>query len=193
MKVNIEIKYIIVYSILTITSIILALQFWWTDLHSLSQLTIELMALLLSAGIYWMAIIYISIFVIRKYVLELEIKDFIGPIDLVTNEYFQKILEVKSLKIYLNFTSCILFISSIIVFNVIMNTYKHHEINENGKIETIIVKDIHIGGHGSVHIYFEYNHKDYYHLPNMKNLNIGDSTSIIFSTENPKLVEYYLE
>ena len=193
MKVNIEIKYIIVYSILTITSIILALQFWWTDLHSLSQLTIELMALLLSAGIYWMAIIYISIFVIRKYVLELEIKDFIGPIDLVTNEYFQKILEVKSLKIYLNFTSCLLFISSIIVFNVIMNTYKHHEINENGKIETIIVKDIHIGGHGSVHIYFEYNHKDYYHLPNMKNLNIGDSTSIIFSTENPKLVEYYLE
>jgi len=62
MKVNIEIKYIIVYSILTIMSIILALQFWWTDLHSLSLLTIELMALLLSAGIYWMAIIYISIF-----------------------------------------------------------------------------------------------------------------------------------
>ena len=132
------------------------------------------------------------IFVIRKYVLELEIKDFIGPIDLVTNEYFQKILglkRVKSLKIYLNFTSCLLFISSIIVFDVIMNTYKHHEIDENGEIETIIVKDIHIGGHGSVHIYFEYKHKDYYHLPNMKNLNIGDSTSIIFSTENPKLVE----
>lgn len=65
---------------------------------------------------------------IIKYILELEIKYFISPIEFVLNENFQKTLGVKRvriLKIYLNFTSCLLFILSIIVYNVTMNTYKN--------------------------------------------------------------------
>ncbi len=65
---------------------------------------------------------------IIKYILELEIKYLISPIEFVLNENFQKTLGVKRvriLKIYLNFTSCLLFILSIIVYNVTMNTYKN--------------------------------------------------------------------
>ncbi len=196
MNVNIKRKYILIYSILTTMSIIIGLQFWWTDSYTLSLLSIEVFALMATAWTYWMAVLYISILVIRKSILELEFKNFLGPLDLHTNEYFQKeigLKKAKRLKTFLSLTSFSIFISSIIVFNIIMNTYKHHEIVEHGKIETIMVKGIHIGGRGSIHIYFEYNHKDYYHLPNMNNLKIGDLTTIIYSTENPKLVEYYIE
>jgi len=196
MKASIEIKYILLYSILTTMSIIIGLQFWWTDSYTLSLLSIEVFALMVTAWIYWMAVLYISVLAIRKYILKLQHKYFFGPLYLVSNESFHKKIgfkKTKKIKPYLSLTSFLIFISSIIVFNIIMNIHKHHEIDEHGEIETIMVKDIHIGGHGSNHIYFEYNHKDYNHLPNMKNLKIGDLTTIIYSTENPKLVEYYLE
>lgn len=197
MKANIKFKYIVLYLTLTIISIIVALKFYWTDLLTLSFLGIEEFSLLAATGIYWMATIYISILIIRKYIIKLEIESFVGPLDLVTKEYFQETLGIKKakkIKQSLYLITFPTFIISILIFNTTMNFYKQHELDENGKIESIVVKIINKNVRGYPYIFFEYNNgKNSYHLPNSKNLSINDCTTIIYSKTNPEIVEYYIE
>jgi len=110
MKASIEIKYILLYSILTTMSIIIGLQFWWTDSYTLSLLSIEVFALMVTAWIYWMAVLYISVLAIRKYILKLQHKYFFGPLYLVSNESFHKKIGLKKIRPYLSLTSFLIFI-----------------------------------------------------------------------------------
>ncbi|MFT4877202.1 MAG: hypothetical protein ACI8XY_000152, partial [bacterium] len=48
-------------------------------------LSIEVFALMATAWIYWMAVLYISVLVIRKYILKLQHKYFFGRLYLVSN------------------------------------------------------------------------------------------------------------
>ena len=191
------ITYLILYIILNSIGLSIALNFWWTDSLTLSFLKKESFLLLMSIGFCWIGILYMSILIIRKFIVKINTQNFIGPIDLASNEMYQKEIGIENATKFKNSLTFIAFpilIITIIVFITSMNSYEVYELSKNGKVEKIKVKEIRNDIKQNPYIYFEYNkNKNKTNLLNEKKLKIGDEVSVIYSIKNPKIINYQNE
>jgi hypothetical protein len=197
MNLKTVITYLILYIILNSIGISIALNFWWTDSLNLSFLKKESFLLLMSIGLCWFGILYMSILIIRKFIVKINTQNFIGPIDLASNEMYQKQIGIENATKFKNSLTYIAFpilIITIIVFITSMNSYEVYELSKNGKVEKIKVKEIRNDIKQNPYIYFEYNNsKNETNLRNEKKLKVGDEVSVIYSIKNPKIINYQKE
>ena len=188
-----ELRYLIIYLILNTIGILVASTIWWTDNLNLSFLKEETLLLLFSTGICWIGIIHLSIFIIRKFIVKIDNSKFIGPIDLVFNEYYQNEIGIGNaikFKKSMTLVSFSLFIVTIGCFFLGTNIYKNYQLNNYGVNETVRVKEIRFDMKENPYIYFEYNNGNSSTLLYNKGFKVGDRTIIIFSINNPRIIEY---
>ena len=137
---------------------------------------------------------YLSILIIRKFIININTQNFIGPIDLVSNEMYQNQIGIKNATKFKKFLTLIAFpilILTITIFITSMNQFEVYELTKNGKIERIKVKEIKKDLKQNEYINFYYNnYKNETYLSNKKNLKVGDKINIIYSINNPKIINY---
>ncbi len=194
MNTKIIITYLIVYILLNSIGVCIAFHFWWTDSLNLSSLTKESLSLLMSVGFCWIGILYLSILIVRKFIVKINNQQFIGPIDLASNEMYQKEIGVKNatkFKNSLTFVAFAILILSIIAFITSMNSYEVYELSIYGKVEKVKVKKIRNDVKKKSYIFFEYNNsKNETNLWNEKKLKAGDEVIVVYSIKNPKIINY---
>lgn len=194
MNTKIIIAYLILYILLNSIGVCIAFHFWWTDSLTLSFLEKESLLLLLSVGVCWIGILYLSILIIRKFIVKIPNQKFIGPIDLVSNEMYQKEIGIKNATKFKNSLTFIAFpilIITIIIFITSMNSYEVYELSIYGKVEKIKVKEIKNDIKQNPYIYFEYNnYENETNLWNEKKLKVGDEVFVVYSIKNPKIINY---
>ncbi|WP_131725558.1 MULTISPECIES: hypothetical protein [unclassified Chryseobacterium] len=188
------VTYLVLYIILNSIGLSIALNFWWTDNLNLSYLKKESFLLLTSVGFSWIAILYLTILIIRKLIIKIKTQNFIGPIDLISNGMYQNEIGIKQATKFKNSMTLIafpIFILTIIVFITSMNRYEIYELKKNGEMEKIKVKEIRNDIKHNQYIYFDYNiDKNSTNLRNGKNLKVGDEVYIVYSRNNPKIINY---
>ena len=186
--------YLLTYFFLNVIGIFCATQVWWTDGLNLSFLKKETLVLLFSAGIVWIGIIYLTILLIRTYIVKFDNQNFLGPLDLALNEFLKdKIGENLAVKFKNSMNIAFpIFILTIIIFINSMNFWEKYQLNKYGKEEIVIVKDIRKNKKGFPYIYFQYNNQKSATLleNSFKNLKIGDKFVIKYSSKNPKIIKY---
>lgn len=114
----------------------------------------------MSVGFCWIGILYLSILIVRKFIVKINNQQFIGPIDLASNEMYQKEIGVKNatkFKNSLTFVAFAILILSIIAFITSMNSYEVYELSIYGKVEKVKVKKIRNDVKQNSYIFFEYN------------------------------------
>lgn len=194
MKIQNQIKYIIVYLILNLAGVFLVSRFWWTDSLELSFFKRESFIILMSAGLCWIGILYLSILIIRKFIINDTVVKFIGPLDFISNEMYQKEIgykEAVKFKKYLSLVAFPILILTVVGFIVLMNIYQDGQLKKYGKSELVIVSEIRKDIKQNPYVNFKYNNgKNETNMRNENNLKIGDKFQIIFSTENPEIVTY---
>lgn len=193
MNYKIALKYISIYLSLNVTGISIASHFWWTDGLKLSYLHKETAFLLLSFGLCWIGVIYLSILISRKIKLKPDYFPFIGPIDIERIEILSKNLDEeirKKLKRILPIIAFPIMSLTITSFILIMNGIKESQLNNYGKVEIVVVDQIQNDIKGIPYAIFKYNNDDFVLLPK-NDLSINDKIEIIYSNKNPKIVEYY--
>lgn len=197
MNTKTSLIYLILYVLLNSIGLSIALNFWWTDSLNLSFLKKESFLLLMSIGFCWIGILYMSILIIRKFIVKINTQNFIGPIDLISNEMYQEQIGIENatkFKNSLTFVAFPILIITIIVFITCMNSYEVYELSKNGIVEKIEVKEIRNDIKQNKYIYFEYNNnKNKTNLRNEKKLKVGDEVSVIYSIKNPKIINYQNE
>ena len=194
MNTKIIITYLILYILLNSIGVCIAFHFWWTDSLNLSFLKKESLSLLMSVGFCWIGILYLSILIIRKFIVKVNTQKFIGPIDLVSSEMYQKEMGVENATKFKNSLTFIAFpilILTVITFITSMNSYEVYELSNYGKVEKIKVKEIRNDIKQNQYIYFEYNNKkNETNLWNEKKLKVGEEVIVVYSIKNPKIINY---
>ena len=195
MNTKTTLTYLILYILLNSIGFSIAFNFWWTDSLNLSFLNKEFFLLLMSIGFYWIGILYVSILIIRKFIVKINTQNFIGPIDLLSNEMYQKQIgneKATKFKNSLTFIAFPILIITIFVFISSMNSYEIYELSKNGQVEKIKVKEIRNDIKQNPYINFEYNNnKNETNLWNEKELKVGDEVIVVYSTKNPKIINYH--
>ena len=179
---------------LNIAGVFLASKLWWTDSLKLSFLKRESFLLLMSVGICWIGILYLSILIIRNFLINTNELNFVGPLDLISNEMYHKEIGDKAAKKFKNSLPIVAFpilILTIFGFIVSMNIYQENQLKKYGENEIVIVREIRKDIKQNLYVNFKYNKgKDEANLQNEKGLKIGDKFQIIFSTENPEIITH---
>ncbi|HEX7412440.1 MAG TPA: hypothetical protein VF411_00240 [Bacteroidia bacterium] len=86
----------------------------------------------------------------------------------------------------------ILSIISISLFGQKLNKYEYNHLKNFGKLQKVKIKDIHCKGKGTPYAFFDYylNGKQCTSDLDSKSYNIGDSATIIFSTNKPYIIKW---
>lgn len=188
------ITYLALYFLLNAIGFIIALNYWCTDNYTLSFLKKEVFFLGISVGFCWFGVLFLTIFIIRKWFVTIDNTGFISLLDTITDENLEQKIGVKNAKKFnktMPFIAFPILIVSIVIFIVSMNKYKTYELTNNASTEEVKVIAINRDIHRFEYIYFKYNNKqNTVHLPNDKQLEIGDKTNIIYSKNNPKIIDY---
>lgn len=193
MNLKTRIEYLFIYLILNAFGIFLAFKFWWTDSLILSGLNKSTVILLLSIGICWIGILFISVMFSRNINLKSDNFKFISPFGLLANEYYSSeigIEKAKKIKTTITLIAFPTLFLTIATFMYSMNIYENHQLKKYGIIEVVSVKEIHYDIKKNRYAYFEFeNNKQSVNL-SANSLKINDKTKIIYSKENPKIVKY---
>ncbi len=188
------ITYLSLYFLLSAIGLLIALNYWWTDNYTLSFLKKEVFFLGISYGFCWFGILFLTIFIIRKWFITIDNTGFISLLDTITDENLEQKIGVKNAKKFnktLPFIAFPIMIISIVIFIMSMNKYKTYELTNNASKEEVKVIAIKMSKKRNEYIYFEYNNKqNTVHLPNDQQLKIGDKTTVIYSNSNPKIIDY---
>ncbi len=175
---------------------LLAFKFWWTDSLSLSFLGKEVLVLLFSTGICWIGILFLSIIIGRTIYLKPDSFRFVSPLGLVINNSFINELgidKVRSIRNIMSFTAPIILTLTITGFFFFVKIYKKNQLKSYGIIEKVKVKGIRLDVKKNPYIFFRYNNgNDSTYLP-QRPLITGDEVLIIYSGNNPDIVEYYYD
>jgi hypothetical protein len=165
---------------------------WLADNLELSFLKREILLLLLSTAICWIGILHLSIFIVRKFIIKIDIPEFFGPIKLISNYFYkthigdERALKFKNLMSLISFSILFFTITSFIFGN---SFYKNYQLKNYGKVEVVTVIEIHKDAQENPYIFFKYNNgKSSTNIYN-EGYNIGDKINIIYSVRNPKVVE----
>lgn len=188
------ITYLSLYFLLNAIGFIIALNYWWTDNYTLSFLKEEVFFLGISYGFCWFGILFLTIFIIRKWFITIDNTGFISLLDTITDENLEQKIGVKNAKKFnktLPFIAFPIMIFSTVIFIMSMNKYKTYELTNNASKEEVKVIAIKMTKKRNEYIYFEYNNKqNTVHLPNDQQLEIGDKINVIYSKNNPKIIDY---
>lgn len=188
------ITYLSLYFLLSTIGLLIALNYWWTESYTLSLLKEEVFFLGISYGFCWFGILFLTIFIIRKWFITIDNTGFISLLDTITDENLEQKIGVKNAKKFnktLPFIAFPIMIISIVIFIMSMNKYKTYELTNNASKEEVKVIAIKMSIKRNEYIYFEYNNKqNTVHLPNDQQLKIGDKTTVIYSNSNPKIIDY---
>lgn len=151
------------------------------------------MALVGAAAIAWIAIIFLALYLVRKLVIKNDCERFIGPFKFLTEDN-AKAVGVKTYikaKNTLALISFPLFFITIAVFMGATSMYKKSEL-QRGIVQTVTVREIQFDPKRNPYAGYNYNHngKMYQTFLAEKNLRVGDSVKIVFSKNNPNIVDY---
>lgn len=155
-------KYLFIYLLLNTIGILLAFKFWWTGPLILSGFNKFTVILLLSIGICWIGILFISVMISRNFILKLDDFKFISPFGLLANEYYSSeigIEKAKRLKTTITLTAVPTLFLTIVTFIYSMNIYENFQLKKYGIIEDVSVKEIHYDIKQNPYAYFEFNNK----------------------------------
>ena len=175
----------------------LAFKNWWT---SESASPAPIFILLLYAGICWIGILFLSIMISQLVILKQDKKAFISLFSLFSKDDYKDRFgeKAKAMDKSVQIISFGILIFSIFIFASTMQLIKNYHLKnykvlENAKIQ-YISKDV----KGNEYAFVEYNSgessssiltKRYF--KNQKQINSGDSIKIIYSSQNPEIVELY--
>jgi hypothetical protein len=196
MNLKIIVKYLFTYLLLNAIGILLAFKFWWTDPLLLSGLNKFTVILLLSIGVCWIGILFISVMLSRNFILKPDNFKFISPFGLLANEYYSSkigIEKAKKLKTTITLIAFPTLFLTIATFMFSMNIYENHQLKKFGIIEVVSVKEIHYDIKQNRYAYFEFDNKKHRINLSEKSLKINDITKIIYSKVNPNIVKYFNE
>lgn len=174
----------------------MAFKFWWTDPLILSGFNKFTLILLLSIGICWIGILFISVMISRNFILKLDDFKFISPFGLLANEYYSSkigIEKAKRLKTTITLTAVPTLFLTIVTFIYSMNIYENFQLKKYGIIEVVSVKEIHYDIKQNPYAYFEFNNKKNSINLSANCLKVNDRTKIIYSKVNPNIVKYLNE
>ncbi|WP_291141785.1 hypothetical protein [Flavobacterium sp. UBA7680] len=196
MNLKIKAKYLSLYLILNAIGILLAIRYWWTDPLILSGLNKYTIILLLSVGICWIGILFLSIMLIRLLIVKIDNYKFISPLDLTNNKYYASEIGVDKAK---RFEKAITFIGfpmlflTIFSFRFLIEIYENNELKTNGVIEKIVVKKLNKDIKNNSYVFIEYENKK--HSVNLRSdyLRLNDTITIIYSNRNPEIVKIFNE
>lgn len=194
MDLKIKFQYFLIYISLTAIAVVIAINVWWTDPLTMSSLNKDTLALIASAGISWLGIVFLSIYIVRIILLKQE-KDFISPLTLASEDFINRITvdRFKKFKLWLSGISFPLFFLTIAVFVYSMSLYKEQEL-KNGITQSVLVKEIRYDKKKNAYAHFLYSYGSNNFESNLplKHLKQGDTTEIVFSKTNPDIVDYRL-
>jgi hypothetical protein len=193
MSLKTKAKYLFIYLLLNTIGILLAFKFWWTDSLILSRLNKFTMILLLSIGICWIGILFISVMLSRNFILKYDNFKFISPYGLLANEYYSSEIGIEKAKKLKNTITLIAFPTlflTITAFIFSMNIYENHQLKKHGIIEVVNVKEIHYDIKQNPYAYFEFDNKKHTINLSANSLKINDRIKIIYSKVNPNIVKY---
>ena len=187
-----EIKYLTIYLISNSIGVFIASKMWLADNLELSYFKKEIMLLLLSTAICWFGILHLSIFIVRKFILKIDINEFYGLIRLTSNNFLKAYIGEESALKFKKFFSLISFSVLLITITAFISgnsLYKNYQLKNFGKVEEVTVIEIHKDAQENPYIFFKYNNgKSSTNIYN-EGYNIGDKINIIYSVRNPKVVE----
>jgi len=193
MNLKTKAKYLFIYLLLNAIGILLAFKFWWADSLILSGLNKFTMILLLSTGICWIGILFISVMLSRNFILKPDNFEFISPFELLANEYYSSeigIEKAKKLKTTITLIAFPTLFLTIATFINSMNIYENHQLKKYGIIEVVSVKEIHYDIKKNPYAYFEFDNKKHTTNLSANSLKINYRTKIIYSKVNTNIVKY---
>ena len=196
MNLQIKIKYVIIYLFLNTIGILLAFRIWWTDSLILSGFNKYTIILLASTGICWIGILFKSILLSRILTLKSDKLNFVSPLALITNQYFSSEIGIDKATKLKNTMSLIAFPSlflTITIFIYSMKTYENNQLEVNGIIEIVNIKELHYDLKQNPYAYFEYRNKKYSVNLSADSLKVNDRVKIIYSKKNPKIIKFLNE
>ena len=187
----------LIYMFLNSLGMYLAFQNWWT---SESASPAPIFILLLYAGICWIGILFLSIMISQLIMLKQDKKSFISLFSLFSkNDYDDHFgANAKAMNRSVQITSFGILIFSIIIFSSAMQLVKNYQLKKYELLEYAKIQYISTDVKGNEYSYIEYNNrkssstiltKSYSN--NKKQINSGDSIKIIYSSQNPEIVELY--
>jgi len=191
-----KVKYLAIYLLLNVLGILLAFQFWWTDSLTLSKLNRVTFILLLSVGICWIGILFLSILISRCFIVKLAKIDFISPIDLISNNYFLSeigLQKAKKLKRTITLTGFSILFLTILSFRILMKIYENNELKKHSVLENVVVKKINYDIKKNSYVFIEYKQKQHNTNLRLDYLKLNDTILIIYSKKNPKIIKTYNE
>ncbi|MES2593439.1 MAG: hypothetical protein V4608_16270 [Bacteroidota bacterium] len=108
------------------------------------------------------------------------LKNEIGPTKI-------KVINVTYISLFL-----ILLVGTAYTLVTSLNSYEKDQLKTYGQLQKVRINDIHYKGKGSAYAFFDFylNGKKYSNNLSPKNYRIGDSVTIIFSTNNTDIVEW---
>ena len=74
-----------------------------------------------------------------------------------------------------------------------MKTYENNQLEVNGIIEIVNIKELHYDLKQNPYAYFEYRNKNYSVNLSAYSLKVNDRVKIIYSKKNPKIVKFLNE
>lgn len=185
--------YLLIYTTITVLSVWTAFHFWWIDPYTAETLSPELLALLGAAGLYWLGILHLCVGLTRKLIVKDDGLGYVNPFTFIGWDYAERLGKEKFAKAKKIFSIMAfgIFIISIVSFFGVMKIYKQLEL-KTGIVKTVTVKGIDMTPKQIPYARFEFEYEgEFYqtHLP-QNNLQVGDSVEIVFSKNNPKIVEH---
>jgi len=194
MTLKIKVKYVLVYLFLNAIAFIVAFKFWWTDQLALSELNKFTFFLLLSVGISWAGILFISIMISRILILKTDQFSFISPLDLANNNYYLSQIgenKAKKFKFTIAFIAFSTLFLTILSFIFLMNRYENNALKKYGIVQVVSIKKVNYDIKKNKYVYFEYGtQKDTINLRS-DSFKINDTTKIIYSEKNPKIIKFF--
>ncbi len=188
MTIKQAIKFSFIYILTILFGVFIAFKVWWTNgdarfLGIISFVLVVFGSLLLSISLTRIIIPTKTDFSFstlsdkKKYQI---LKDTIGSTKI-------KVINASYISLFL-----ILFAGTAYGLVSALNKYKKDQLMTFGRLQKVRIKDIHRKGKGAPYAFFDFylNGKKYTNNLSPKNYSIGDSATIIFSTNNTDIVEW---
>lgn len=181
-------KYSIINILIILLGVFIAFKVWWTNgdarfLGIISFFLVGFGSLFLSVSLTRVIVPFQTDFSLsslsdkKKYQI---LKDTIGSTKV-------KVINVSYISLFI-----ILFAGTAYGLVTSLNQYEKDQLKTFGRLQKIRINDIHYKGKGTPYAFFDFylNGKKYSNDLSPKNFSVGDSATIIFSTNNTDIVKW---
>jgi len=188
MTIKQAIKFLFIYILTILFGVFIAFKVWWTN--GAARFLGIISFVLVVFGSLFLSILLTRIIIPTKTDFSFStlsdqkkyqiLKDTIGSTKI-------KVINASYISLFL-----ILFAGTAYGLVSALNKYKKDQLMTFGRLQKVRIKDIHRKGKGAPYAFFDFylNGKKYTNNLSPKNYSIGDSATIIFSTNNTDIVEW---